>query len=284
MSTVLGWLAIRYSLRPLSAIVKKIRNLSVSQLNDPLDTNQVPRELAQLSNSLNAMMRRINDAFQHLADYSSDIAHELRTPVTSLMTQTQVALSADRSSNEYREVLYSSMEELQRMSQMIADMLFLAQTDNTQQLPEPENICLRSEIGSLIEFYSLSAAEREIFLTYQGDALVRANRLMLRRAVGNLLTNAIKHAHKNTEVKVLIESTPSHAIIHVINTGDLIPVEVQAKIFDRFYRARDRDDRGSGLGLALVKSIAKAHHGEITVNSDEHRTQFSLYLPFEKDQ
>jgi two-component system heavy metal sensor histidine kinase CusS len=279
MSTVLGWLAIRYSLRPLSAIVKKIRNLSVSQLNDPLDTNQVPRELAQLSNSLNAMMKRIDDAFQHLADYSSDIAHELRTPVTSLMTQTQVALSADRSSDEYREVLYSSMEELQRMSQMIADMLFLAQTDNTQQLPDIETINLSHEINNLLEFYSILAEDKAMNLSAEGEATLQANRLMIRRAVGNLLTNAIRHSPEGSWVKLHMASLPDEVQISVSNAGGPIPESDRDKLFDRFYRSRGTENKGTGLGLALVKSIVTAHGGSISLESDEEQTCFTLHFP-----
>lgn len=279
MSTVLGWLAIRYSLRPLSAIVKKIRNLSVSQLNDPLDTNQVPRELAQLSNSLNAMMRRIDDAFQHLADYSSDIAHELRTPVTSLMTQTQVALSADRSSDEYREVLYSCMEELQRMSQMIADMLFLAQTDNTQQLPDIETISLSHEINNLLEFYSILAEDKAMNLSAEGEATLQANRLMIRRAVGNLLTNAIRHSPEGSWVKLHMASLPDEVQISVSNAGGPIPESDRDKLFDRFYRSRGTENKGTGLGLALVKSIVTAHGGSISLESDEEQTCFTLHFP-----
>jgi len=279
MSTVLGWLAIRYSLRPLSAIVKKIRNLSVSQLNDPLDTSQVPRELAQLSNSLNAMMRRIDDAFQHLADYSSDIAHELRTPVTSLMTQTQVALSADRSSDEYREVLYSSMEELQRMSQMIADMLFLAQTDNTQQLPDIETINLSNEINNLLEFYSILAEDKAMNLSAEGEATLQANRLMIRRAVGNLLTNAIRHSPEGSWVKLHMASLPDEVQITVSNAGGPIPESDRDKLFDRFYRSRGTENKGTGLGLALVKSIVTAHGGSISLESDEEQTCFTLHFP-----
>lgn len=279
MSTVLGWLAIRYSLRPLSAIVKKIRNLSVSQLNDPLDTNQVPRELAQLSDSLNAMMRRIDDAFQRLAEYSSDIAHELRTPVTSLMTQTQVALSADRNSDEYREVLYSSMEELQRMSQMIADMLFLAQTDNTQQLPDIETINLSHEINNLLEFYSILAEDKAINLSAEGEATLQANRLMIRRAVGNLLTNAIRHSPEGSWVKLHIVSLPHEVQISVTNPGGPIPESDRDKLFDRFFRSRGTENKGTGLGLALVKSIVMAHGGTILLQSDEEQTCFTLHFP-----
>lgn len=279
MSTLLGWLAIRYSLRPLSAIINEIRSVSATQLKRQLDTSQVPKELAQLCLSLNEMMQRVDEAFQRLSDYSSDIAHELRTPVTSLMTQTQVALSATRTPEEYREVLYSSVEELERMSQMIADMLFLAQTDNTARLPDTETISIDNEIRSLTEFYDLLCEEKNIVLNCQGKATLRANRLMLRRAVGNLLTNAISHTPQGGRIDIQIESDPQQVSIHVSNPGPAIPPAEANKLFDRFYRARDTLDKGHGLGLALVKSIVMAHGGRVTVASDDGINRFSLFIP-----
>lgn len=281
MSTILGWIAIRYSLRPLADIVTRVRKLSVSQLNNPLDTSTVPQELAQLCDSLNVMMQRIDQAFGRLADYSSDIAHELRTPVSSLMTQTQVALTASREPDEYREVLYSCMDELQRMSQMIADMLFLAQTDNTQQLPDLEPIKLENEIKDLLEYYQILAEEKQISLSCHGDATLLANRLMLRRAIGNLMTNAIKHAAAGSWVKVDIEIQKNQICIHVFNPGDLRPETDKNKLFDRFYRSRETENKGTGLGLAIVKSIAQAHGGNVAFDSDGTITRFSLVFPLD---
>lgn len=279
LSTALAWLAIRYSLRPLSSIIRELQTVSASQLKRQLNTDAMPTELVQLCSSLNAMMQRIDISFQRLSDYSSDIAHELRTPVTALMTQTQVALSAARNAAEYREVLYSSMEELERMSQMIADMLFLAQTENSEQLPDIENINIRNEINSLIEFYEILSEEKHIQLSCDGDASVMANRLMLRRAIGNLLSNAIKHAPEESTVNITTTSDAETVFISVQNTGTVIPDSSINKVFDRFYHSRDRENQGTGLGLAIVKSIAEAHGGEIHVSSTENSTSFTLYLP-----
>ncbi|WP_297811034.1 heavy metal sensor histidine kinase [uncultured Methylophaga sp.] len=279
MSTILGWVAIRYSLRPLAEIVARVRKLSVSQLNNPLDTRAVPKELAQLCDSLNTMMQRLDLAFGRLADYSSDIAHELRTPVSSLMTQTQVALSASREPEEYREVLYSCMDELQRMSQMIADMLFLAQTDNSQQLPDLEPIQLANEIKDLMEFYQILAEEKQIGLFCHGEATLLANRLMLRRAIANLMTNAIKHSAVGSRIDVEIETRQKKICIHVTNPGELLPGTDELKLFDRFYRSRETENKGTGLGLAIVKSIVQAHGGEVAFNSDGQQIRFSLIFP-----
>lgn len=279
MSTILGWVAIRYSLRPLAEIVARVRKLSVSQLNNPLDTRAVPKELAQLCDSLNIMMQRLDLAFGRLADYSSDIAHELRTPVSSLMTQTQVALTTSREPEEYREVLYSCMDELQRMSQMIADMLFLAQTDNSQQLPDLEPIQLANEIKDLMEFYQILAEEKQIGLFCHGEATLLANRLMLRRAIANLITNAIKHSAVGSRIDVEIETRQKKICIHVTNPGELLPGTDELKLFDRFYRSRETENKGTGLGLAIVKSIVQAHGGEVAFNSDEQQTRFSLIFP-----
>lgn len=279
LSTILAWLVIRYSLRPLSAIIHELQAVSATQLKRQLNTHEMPSELVQLGSALNAMMQRIDASFERLSDYTSDIAHELRTPVTSLMTQTQVALSAARSADEYREVLYSSIEEMERMSQMIADMLFLAQTDNSDLLPDTEAVNIKDEIDSLVEFYSLISEEKKIHLRSAGEATLIGNRLMLRRAIGNMLNNAIKHAPEDSTVDVLTEPETDRVLIHIKNQGKTIPPAEISKVFDRFYRSRDSDNHGTGLGLAIAKSIAKAHGGNIEVYSAENTTCFTLLLP-----
>lgn len=280
LSTGLAWLAIRYSLRPLTRIIHELQAVSsATQLKRQLNTDAMPTELVQLCHSLNAMMLRIDTSFQRLSDYSSDIAHELRTPVTSLMTQTQVALSAARDADEYREVLYSSMEELERMSQMIADMLFLAQTENSEQLPDIETIDISAEISDLFEFYEIISEEKHIQLECVGHASIHTNRLLLRRAIGNLLSNAIKHAPEGSTVNITLTEDADSVTIQVQNPGPPIPATALNKVFDRFYRSRDTANQGTGLGLAIVKSIAQAHGGEIQVSSAANSTSFTLYLP-----
>jgi two-component system heavy metal sensor histidine kinase CusS len=283
LMSLLGWIAVRQGHAPLRTIVARIRQISANELNARLSPETAPRELTDLAVSFNEMLGRMEEAFARLSNFSADIAHELRTPITNLMTQTQVALSQSRSVDEYREILYSNIEEYERMAQMIGDMLFLAQADNGLYTLNATSVDLKREIESLFEYHEVWAEERGVTLALEGRATVTGDRLMLRRAVSNLLSNAIRHTPAGHTVRVMLESkNGDESRIVVENPGAPIPAEHLPKIFDRFYRvdpSRQRDGEGAGLGLAIVKSIIDAHGGEITVMSGDDRTCFTIVLP-----
>ncbi len=284
---VMSWVAVRQGHRPLHRIVEQISQISANELSTHLNPATVPVELTELVLSFNELLQRMEEAFNRLANFSADIAHELRTPVTNLMTQTQVALSQTRNTEAYQEVLYSSMEEYERMAQMIGDMLFLAKADNAQHPLNSEAIDLKSEVHNLFDYYGAWAEERRVSLRQQGDAHIQGDRLMLRRALSNLLSNAIRYTPADHQVEIKLGNTISDALIVVKNPGTPIPVEHLNKIFDRFYRtdpSRQRSGEGTGLGLAIVKSIIEAHNGTIMATSDETGTQFSISLPRNEDK
>ncbi len=279
---VMGWIAVRHGHKPLHKIVDQVSRISANELNSRLAPEAVPAELTELAVSFNELLQRMEEAFTRLSNFSADIAHELRTPVTNLMTQTQVALSQARSAEEYQEILYSNMEEYERMAQMIGDMLFLAKADNARQPPNAETIDLKSELHNLFDFYGAWAEESHVSLTMDGDAHVQGDRLMLRRVLNNLLSNAIRHTPKGNGIAVKLCHSEGDVIIVVQNPGTPIPAEHLSKIFDRFYRtdpSRQRSGEGAGLGLAIVKSIVEAHGGTIVATSDETSTQFRINLP-----
>jgi len=280
---LMGWFAVRQGHAPLRSIIAKIHNISASQLNTRLDPQTVPRELTDLAVSFNEMLERMEEAFQRLTNFSADIAHELRTPVTNLLTQTQVALSQSRTVDEYREILYSNIEEYERMAQMIGDMLFLAKTDNKLYEPQAATIDLAKEVQNLFDYYEAWAEEKGVSLIMEGDAHLRGDSLMIRRALSNLLSNAIRHTPAGNAVKVSLQQTPAQEIaVTVENPGPAIPAEHIPKLFDRFYRvdaSRQRGSDGAGLGLAIVKSIIDLHGGKITVTSVEGCTRFSVVFP-----
>ena len=279
---LMGWIAVRQGHAPLRDIVAWIRRLSANELNTRLPPEGVPHELVDLVVSFNEMLQRVDAAFHRLADFNADIAHELRTPVTNLMTQTQVALSRARTIDEYREILYSNMEEYERMAQMVGDMLFLAQTDNQAQIKKVETLELADEVHALFDYYEGWAEERGVALTLEGTARASGERLMLRRAFGNLLTNAIRHTPAGGTVRVKLSVLNGDASIAVENPGPEIPPEHLTKLFDRFYRvdpSRQRGSDGAGLGLAIVKSIVTAHGGQVGVVSTAGRTRFLISLP-----
>ena len=281
LSSLLGWLAARRGLAPVRAIAGIARGISAERLDARLPAAPVPLELVDLVVSFNEMLARLEDSFKRLSDFSSDIAHELRTPVSSLMTQTQVALSKARSAEEYREILYSNLEEYDRLARMIADMLFIAKTDNQLLAPRRVDVDLGGEIDQLLDFYQALAEEQGVAMVRRGEGRICADALMIRRALSNLLSNAIRHTPRGGRVSIGVGSGEAGQILlSVDNTGAPIAAEHLPRLFDRFYRvdpARSRE--GAGLGLAIVKSIVEAHGGRIAVTSDDAVTAFSISLP-----
>ncbi|MFN2287410.1 MAG: heavy metal sensor histidine kinase [Chromatocurvus sp.] len=280
---LMGWIAVRQGHAPLHSIVARIRRISANELNARLPPEGVPHELKDLVVSFNEMLQRVDASFHRLSNFNVDIAHELRTPITTLMTQTQVALTRARTIDEYREILYSNMEEYERLALMVGDMLFLAQTDHQLQIKNVDPLDLSGEAHALFEYYEGWAEERGVALALEGTAMVLGDRQMLRRALGNLLSNAIRHTPAGGIVRAII-TTADNDGVHIVveNTGPEIPPEHLPKLFDRFYcvdASRQRGDDGVGLGLAIVKSIVTAHGGKIDVVSAAGRTRFQIILP-----
>lgn len=278
----MGWMATRWGLSPLRQVTNMVAGISAEHLADRLPATGLPTELKPLATAFNAMLARLDDSFRRLSEFSSDIAHELRTPISNLMTQTQVALSSARNKDEYKEVLYSSLEEYERMAQMVGDMLYLAQTDNRLLKPGLEKVDLAHEVQDLFDYFEAWAEECAVTLALKGSASVTGDRLMLRRALSNLISNAIRHTPPGQTVQVSLARQGDQATVSVENPGRDIPAEHLPRLFDRFYRvdpARQRKGDGAGLGLAIVKSIIDAHGGSISVTSANQQTRFQLTLP-----
>ncbi|WP_293799459.1 heavy metal sensor histidine kinase [Stenotrophomonas sp.] len=281
LSAGLGWLAVHTGLRPLRRMTDLAAGLSASHLDARLPEADFPPEIRSLATAFNAMLDRLEDSFRRLSEFSADIAHELRTPVSNLLTQAQVALSRARSAPEYREVLQSSTEEYERLAHMIGDMLFLAKADNRLLALDREDIDLATEAGGLVEFHGILAEERDIRLEVAGSANTEGDRLMLRRALSNLLSNAIRHSPAGGTVTIRLGGDAAGAVIAVENPGE-IPAEQLPRLFDRFYTgdpARRAGGEGAGLGLAIVRSIVELHGGEISVVSNGGVTRFVMRLP-----
>ncbi len=283
LSALLGVAIARSGMAPIRAMTAHARRISTERLADRLDTDALPRELLNLGQAFNDMLGRLDDSFRRLSEFSSDIAHELRTPVTNLLTETQVMLSKRRSADEYREVLASNAEELERLARMTADMLFLAKADNGLVVPNRERLDLAEEVRELFDFYDAVAEEKGIALSLEGEARAEGDRLMLRRAINNLLSNALRHTPTGGRVTVRLTRAPEAICLAVTNTGDPIPAEVLPRLFERFYRpddSRHRHSEGAGLGLAITRSVVAAHGGEITVRSGAEGNTFEIRLPY----
>ncbi|MBR0568789.1 heavy metal sensor histidine kinase [Azoarcus sp. L1K30] len=282
IAALLGWFAAHKGLAPLRRVTATAQRLTAERLDERLSEDDAPSEVRELVEALNGLFERLEQSFQRLAEFSADIAHELRTPVSNLMTQTEVALSRARGTDEYREVLASNLEEYERIARMVSDMLFLAQTENGKLPGAVETVQLADEVHALIEFYDALAEEKGVRIAASGDARVRGDRLMLRRAISNLLSNALRHTSQGCTVDIDIAHADDEVVLSVSNPGDTIAPDQLARIFERFHRAgpdRHRHGEGAGLGLAITRSIIAAHGGRVTVKSDAGLTTFLVTLP-----
>jgi two-component system heavy metal sensor histidine kinase CusS len=283
LTALLGWIAARRGLAPVREMANMTQGISANRLGNRLRPESVPTELTDLAIAFNDMLDRLEGSFRRLSDFSSDLAHELRTPISNLMTETQVAISKARSADQYREVLYSNLEEYERLARMIADMLFLAKADNGLMVPRSEMVDLATEVRELFGFYEAFAEEHGVSLVLAGAGVVRGDRLMIRRALSNLLSNAIRHTPRDGSVKVLIDQhNTGEAQLSVENPGDEIEPEHLPRLFDRFYRvdrSRQKASEGAGLGLAITKSIVEAHKGTIQIFSSNGSTRFAITFP-----
>ncbi|QKO23396.1 heavy metal sensor histidine kinase [Rhodoferax sp. BAB1] len=277
-----GWFAAHQGMAPLRAMKSRASDVSGQQLNPRMPVEAVPVEMADLANELNRMLDRLQQDFQRLSDFSSDLAHELRTPISNLLTQTQVALSNRRDADTYRDILASNAEEFQRLARMVSDMLFLAKTEGGIQLPSKGLFSAAQEAQALLDFYEAVADEKNVRMSLHGGGNILGDRLMFRRAVSNLLSNALRHTNTAGEVHIEISDTENATQVIVENTGDEIDPKIMPRLFDRFYRAdpsrAQPDSEGAGLGLAITRAIVEAHGGKIEVSSAQGRTRFTLWF------
>lgn len=284
-TALLGAWAARSGLRPLRRMSAVARGISAQSLNARLSEAQMPPELAEMAHSFNAMLARLDDSFQRLSAFSADIAHELRTPLSNLLTHTQVTLTRPRPIEDYREALHSNLEELQWMAQLVNDMLYLAKADHGLLIPKREPLTLADEADALLEFFAPLAEDAAVTLSREGTARIEGDRSMLRRALSNLLDNALRFTPASGEVRLAIQDLPNTVRVSVENTGGGISAQLLPRLFDRFYRADPARQEGSsehaGLGLAITQSIVRAHGGQIHCESDRGWTRFVIELPKE---
>jgi two-component system heavy metal sensor histidine kinase CusS len=289
-AAALGVWAARLVLKRARRIAATAGRISASALNERLSLEDTPEEFLESTLAFNHMLDRLEDSFKRLSEFSSDLAHDLRTPINNLLGEAQVALQRPREAAEYRAALESAVEEYERLSRMIENMLFLARADNAQARVAPQWIDLRSALGKILSYYELLAEERGIRFALEvrsesgGKGRAWADELMLNRAMGNLLSNALRHGPTDCTVSVrAFARADGSADIEVANPGTGIAKEHLPRIFDRFYRtssSREGSAAGSGLGLAIVKSIAELHGGRVGVRSEPGlETAFTLSLP-----
>jgi heavy metal sensor kinase len=285
ISWIVGWFLAGRALKPFEEITRTAERITFENLNTQIITSRKEEEVQRLVHSFNSMVRRLDESFQHMRKFNADVAHELRTPIAILQGETEVALRTPNLSEEIQSVLMSNLEELDRLTRLVNDMLVLAEADAGRHVLVKKPVNLRALLNDLIDQMRLLAAERSIKIDLQGegDVWIEADELWLRRAMVNLLDNAIKYSKDGGNVDVWIGAENSTARVKIKDNGIGILPEDIPLIFDRLYRgdpARSRGSGGSGLGLTFVKWIVEAHRGTIQVASQpDMGATFEIAIP-----
>ena len=268
---------------PLDAMARKAQHVSAERLHERMGGEPWPTELAILASAFDDMLLRLEESFSRLTAFSADLAHDLRTPLTNCMGEVEVALSQPRTPEEYRAILESALEELTRLARMVESLLFLARADNARPIISKVSMDARRELESMAELYDAVAQEKAVALACSGAGTLDADPTLLRRALGNLLSNAIRHTPPGGRVLLDAREEDGGAVLCVRDTGPGIPAEDLSRIFDRFYRSprsRTSNPQGLGLGLAIVKSIMGLHGGRVEIrNAPEGGAVVRLIFP-----
>jgi two-component system heavy metal sensor histidine kinase CusS len=225
-----------------------------------------------MAGAFDAMLDRLEESFTRLSQFSGDLAHELRTPVTNILGEAEVSLTKDRSPEEYRETLESCVTECTRLSRLIDKLLFLARAEAADRQVQPTRFDGRAALEKIANYYETAAEERGITVSCKGEGDIDADPLLFGRAISNLVENALHFTPDAGHIQINLTAAPTHSEVSVEDTGSGIGAEHLPRVFDRFYRAdSSRSSAGTGLGLALVKSIMDMHGGSATAQSDGQR-------------
>lgn len=283
MIATLTWIATTRALAPLKRVAHEAERMTAQALGQPLSVANAPVEVRGLVTSINQMLSRLEKSFASLEQFSADIAHELRTPVNALLTQTQVTLSRERSINDYRETLHASLEELDRLQRMVGDMLFIARAERGVKNTTLETADLTRIAHEIVEYVELIASENNQVIVVDGKLTARGDPLMLRRAMTNLLTNAVRYAPSNARIALSLATRDGHAVVRVVNPYQELLTQAEVdRLFDRFSRysrGQAGQHAGLGLGLSIVQSIMRVHNGQATAGVEDGHFWVQLHWP-----
>ena len=286
-----GFLLSRKALAPVDAITRTARGINAINLSDRLERLTTGDELQRLSDTLNEMLGRIEHAFIRVTQFTADASHELRTPISLIRTEAEIALRRSRGDAEYREALRHILLEAERTSGLLEELLSLARADSGRETLRIASVDLSAVIREVSEpWRELMTARNLTFIREVSDqeVTVLGDRNALQRLLTVLLDNAAKYTPAPGTVELRLETRGSVAGIRVCDSGIGIPLEEQSKIFERFYRvdkARSRDLKGAGIGLAIAQWIVQQHRGSITVQSlPGEGSTFVVELPLQTAQ
>ncbi|WP_268799772.1 heavy metal sensor histidine kinase [Pseudomonas huanghezhanensis] len=282
LASALGYWVARIGLKPLRDLSQEARKLAPPRLSGRLHITPLPPELDEFVSSFNSTLERVEQAYSRLESFNADVAHELRSPLTNLIGQTQVALTRGRSAEHYFEVLQSNLEELERLRSIVNDMLFLASADQGSKATKLTRVSLAEEVATTLDYLDFILEDAQVQVQVNGDANVPIEKAHLRRALINLLHNAVQHTQPGHVIQVDIRANGKQVSIGVANPGSPIASEHLPKLFERFYRvdaSRSNSGANHGLGLAIVKAIALMHGGTVFVQSEGGINTFGINLP-----
>ena len=261
-----GW-HVRRALRPLKQLAAQTRAISPQHLDQRLLMADAAEELRPWIDQFNALMARLERSYAQLEGFNADVAHELRTPLANLIGQTEVALSRERTVDSLRDTLVSNLEEMQRLSVMVNDMLFLSNADRGAVARRGAPVSLAALAHQVAEFHEAPLEEAGLSLRVEGDAVLPVDESLFKRALSNLLGNAARFGRRGSTVLVRIApEAAEHVRVVVQNEGEAIDAQALPRLFDRFFRAEASrhcpEDQHHGLGLAIVAAIARMHAGQ----------------------
>ena len=285
ISIIGGALISSKSLKRIGAIIKKTEEITGQNLNEQIPGGEYLDEYGRLVNKMNEMIKRIKTSVDYMNQFSVSAAHELKTPLTILRGEIEIALKSPKTTEHYIDVLKSNYEETIRMIKIVDNLFFISKSDNALIEINKREIDLNTYLSAIVQNMKILGREKNMDLILQScpEIRVQLDTELIKQALSNIIDNAFKYGEENTEVKVYSEDLGKEIKIRVNNSGEKIPAEEIEKIFDRFYRSdksRTRKTGGVGLGLSVVKSIVNLHQGTVSVEStEEFQTTVSIVLP-----
>jgi len=280
-----GWFLAGRALRPVDAITLAAQRIAAGDLSQRLTVSTAPDEIGRLAGTFNDMIGRLDVSFRQIRQFTSDASHELRTPLTVMKGETELVLRRPRPVEDYQSVLESNLEEIDRMTHIVDELLFLSRADMGEVKMESLPVALEALVEDIHRQATLLGQDRniDVVLGTVMPAVVQGDELRLRELLLNLVENAVKYSHPGGKVEVALLNDGQHARLSVTDQGIGIAPADHKRIFDRFFRtddARAHTKKGTGLGLAICAWIAEAHKGRVEVNSDIGQgSTFTVILP-----